>query len=186
MDDTHNLNPGKTLWPDAARDGGIIGALLFTTMLLNELMRANLSEIWQERVTALVGIINFFILAGCLFVFTRRRSVVYGNSGFSFAQAMGYIVTMMIFTGFITGMADFLAMNVISPDYYALKLDEAMKSNPLLEIRPDLWEDSARMMRAWLKSPLYFLLLGILGKVIYGGIIGLFVSAVAQRPPVKA
>ena len=186
MEKSHSTqNPGKSLWYDAARDGGMIGLFFFVTMLLTELSRGSLDETWQIRLTSFVGVINFCVFAACIYIFTRKRSLGYADYGFTFSQSMGYIVVMMIFTGFVSGIGDYMAINVLSPDYYADKFDDALYDNPFLKVKPELMEESAQMVKALLKNPVYYIFVGISGKIIYGGIIGLFVSSVVKRPPLK-
>lgn len=178
MTDNIIENPGRTMWRDAARYGGIIGLALMASMLINEFS--------GHRLAILKGAIDFCVLVGFIYVFARRRSQIYGSSGFSFAQSIGYIILMMVFAGVITGVAEYLAVNFISPVYYEEAFGVAFESNPLIAANIEMYESSLEVIDELLKNPVIYIVGGVIGQIIYGGIIGLFVSAVIKRAPENA
>lgn len=188
MNTTATDNPTKTLWRDAAADGGIVGAILFIVMLLDDLT--------GHELAGAIYLIKIVILAGGIYVFARRRSLKYAETGFTVRQAMNYIIAMMVFTGFITGIENYLAIKFISPDFYQASLENAQASvNGIMEsIRnraggSEIGEEFINeYQRRWLEavnSPVTYIISGIVGKVIAGGLLGIFISPRIRRLPIK-
>lgn len=188
MNTTATDNPTKTLWRDAAADGGIIGAILFIVMLLDDFT--------GHEIAGAIYLIKIVILAGGIYIFARRRSLKYAETGFSIRQAMNYIIAMMVFTGFITGIENYLAVKFISPDFYQASLENAQATahNIMESMRNWVGESQTgdelinEYERRWLEtvnSPITYIISGIVGKVIAGGILGIFISPRIRRLPIK-
>lgn len=177
MDKSAAENPGKTFWRDAATYGGVIGVTLLAIMLLDDFTAHKFSW-FTEGFKA-----GFFTVY--LYTFARRRSLKYAGIGFTFGQGMSFIMAMMIFTGFITGIENYLAFNFIAPEYYQATLDMLMENNPAMAmLGKDIADDYVHAVNAALRNPLYLIFSGIIGKVIVGGIVGIIVSAMIKRKPV--
>ena len=184
MNTTATDNPTKTLWRDAAAEGGIIGTILFIAMLLDDFTAHELAEV--------IYFIKVVVLTGGIYTFTRRRLLKYTETDFTVRHTMNYIFAMMIFTGFITGIENYLAIKFIAPDFYQPALDNAQTSGKeIIESISNMTGDSQTMNEMineyenrWLdtvNNPITYIISGIVGKVIAGGIIGILISLKIKR-----
>lgn len=177
VENTIEENPGKSFWRDAIGNGLITGSMLLLCVLINEFT--------EHELVNVIGVVQFVALAGSIYIFTRQRSLKYGDGGFSFSQSMAYIVVMMVFTGLLTGIGDYVSYVFISPDYYGPLIEEAMDSNRAYQMYDgEMLEWLRVVIRAMYRNPVFFMFAGVIGKIIYGGLIGLFASSLIKREPV--
>ncbi len=188
MNTTATDNPTKTLWRDAAAEGGIIGTILFIAMLLDDFTAHELAEV--------IYFIKVVVLAGGIYIFTRRRSQKYAATGFTIRQAMNYIFAMMVFTGFITGIENYLAIKFIAPDFYQSAFENAQASvKTIMESMRNttgdrqIWDELIlEYENRWLdtvNNPITYIISGMVGKIIAGGIIGIFVSPMIRHLTIR-
>ena len=89
------------------------------------------------------------------------------------------------FTGLLTGIGDYVSYVFISPDYYGPLIEEAMDSNRAYQMYDGEMLEWLRVVtRAMYRNPVFFMFAGVIGKIIYGGLIGLFASSLIKREPV--
>lgn len=161
----------RSYWRDAAVAGGIIGLLLFLVAVVNVNVEA-------KSVKTMLSLVNFLILGYFIYYFARKRSLKYGSEGFTYGQSMSYILAMMIFTGFIMGIGNYLLINFIAPEAYEQIFEEALEANPFYD--PDTMDGLITTIR---RNVFINLFSGIFSYVLYGGILGLIASAFIKRKP---
>lgn len=157
-------------WDDAARWGALMAVvqILFSTVGL----------FWKSQVLSLLSLAVFITL---LFVLTKRRALLYGGeNGYSYGQCMKYIFWMMCFSGVLVGAWEIAARRLLFPAYYEAALEESLKMVSSL-YGPAQMELAVSMARTMLFSPIWIVVLSILGSVIQGCFFGLFISAFAKR-----
>ncbi len=160
----------KSFWVDAATAGGIIGLVLVVIEFINVQTTAS----WMVTFTFLLTILSLGYL---IYFYSRKRSLKYGAEGYSYGQSMGYIFAMMLFAGFVLGLGELLLSKVIAPDYYAEERKAILENNPMYDPNTEMGKQMERMVMGtgfWIFSSIFSLL-------FYGGIIGLFASAMVKR-----
>ena len=88
-------------------------------------------------------------------------------------------MAMMLFTGFIYGIANYLLLNYVSPEYYQMVYERAVTNNAAVSGNSEL----IAMAEALLRSGLFWIVVGIVTMLFYGGIVGLLVSPFVKRNP---
>lgn len=166
----------KTFWSDAAIGGAVIGVALFAVALADALFEL-------DGAGGGIRLLNFAVLAFFIFIFGRRRSLKYGADGYTFSQSMGYILAMMLFTGLITGLTNYLLYNYVAPEYVMERYEAAFMNNPMINSDSQLGRQYLDAAVSLLRNPLFLVFSGIFGWVIYGGCLGLIASAFIKRKP---
>ena len=147
-------------WNDAAKWGAVMALvqIVFTTAGL----------FWRSSLLSLVSVAVFVVL---LFFFTKRRVLLYGRgeNGYGYGQCMKYIFWMMCFS-----------RNVLDASRYETLLGESLKAMASLYSEAQL-EMAVSMARTMFFSPIWVVVLSVLGAVVQGCFFGLFVSAFTKR-----
>ena len=117
VENTIEENPGKSFWRDAIGNGLITGSMLLLCVLINEFT--------EHELVNVIGVVQFVALAGSIYIFTRQRSLKYGDGGFSFSQSMAYIVVMMVFRGMNRSFTAEEWVNLIPKKAWYDAMDEA-------------------------------------------------------------
>lgn len=157
--------------------GGVIGIVI----LIINIIQINLPT---GSVTTLLSLVKFLAFGYLLYYYARKRSIKYDAAdGFSFGQSMGYILAMMLFTGFILGLADFVLGNYIVPEYYEESFAAMLDNNPMYDPDTPEGERMLSLLDAYRRSPVANALGGIFSYLIYGGLLGLIASAFVKRKP---
>lgn len=117
-----------------------------------------------------------------LFFFTKRRVLLYGRgeNGYGYGQCMKYIFWMMCFSGVLIGAWEIVARNVLFASRYETLLGESLKAMASLYSEAQL-EMAVSMARTMFFSPIWVVVLSVLGAVVQGCFFGLFVSAFTKR-----
>ncbi len=103
----------------------------------------------------------------CLYKFGGRQAMLSDSvHGYSFGQNMGFILAVMLFSGFVYGVCEFLQPHFIVSTMADKVAGDATANDPEAAI-----------------TALARLLFGILRQVLYGGIVGLFVTPFVTRRP---
>lgn len=157
-------NIRKSFWIDAATGGSVIGLTVVAIFYIWTL--AGLGQ------GIIADLLIFVVMGFFIYRFGHKRAFKYGKEGFSFSQSMSFILTMMIFTGVIYGLAYFLMANYFSPESFEKALEVVAPSR-----------DDEREIVSMMHRPLMVIFVGILTMELYGGLIGLFASSFIKRKP---
>lgn len=85
---------------------------------------------------------------------------------------------MMLFAGVLAGVGQFILQNYVDPGYYTSVIETTLKESGFKE------EDiSLTMETGVMRNPIVMALSGAISMLLYGGMIGLVVSAFVKRPP---
>ena len=161
---------GKTnFWDDAARWGALLA--------LVQIVFSTIGIFWKSSIVSLLSLVTVVTL---LYLLTKRRTLLYGANGYSYGACMKYIFWMSLFSGILIGAWEIAARNLLFTPYYERALEESLKLVAPLYSTTQLDMASA-MIREMFFSPIWIVVLSILGAVIQGCFFGLFVSAFAKR-----
>lgn len=156
-------------WNDAARYGVIMAllAIVFDT----------LGFYTQHALVSLVSLLLFILL---LTRFMKLRVAQYGANGYGYGKCLGFMVGVMLCSGFIEGAYMSAAANWLFAAKY-----EAMMSQQIgaLESTGLYTSDQLALMAQWLRSPMWLIFGSMCGSAIKGGFFGLFIAAYTRREP---
>lgn len=165
-------NLKQIAWKEAATGGLYLGLIFVVIQFLGYGLRSSQSSAW------LPGLLNFAALLTIPYIYAHRMAVARGAAGFTYGQSIGFILRMMLFAGILSGIGQFVLQNYIDPRFYLEQFELALQKQGFSE---SLTEQI--MSNIWiLKNPFMMISSGILGMLIYGGVIGLFVSTFVRRP----
>ncbi len=152
----------ETFWPDAARGGVLIGAIAVATVCL---------KVWTG-LGFVASLAELFAVMYCIYVFGRRR----GEQ--TYGQSMKFVLATMLLAGIVYGVGYYFMVNYWAVDFFTQQMAQAEEIAS--EIMPATEYDK-QMAYRMVSNPLWWLFYGVLAEVIYGGLVGLFVSAVIRK-----
>lgn len=165
----------NSFWSDASRGGAVVGGASVAFSLLGMLI---------PSIAFVANLANFVVMIYLLFYFTRRRSMLYTEEGFTYTQSLGFIVAMAIFAGIISGAYQIIASNFLFSEMFEESLATslaALKQTGLYN--NEMMDEMSSMMRSYIFSPVPSLMANIFSNVLYFGFCGLFISIGTKREP---
>ena len=148
-------NRKKLVWKEAATGGLYLGLALVAVMVISYLGRMDATLSWVP------GLLNFAALVLFILFYARKVSHYYASTGFYYPQSLAFILKMMLFAGVLAGVGQFILQNYVDPGYYTSVIETTLKESGFKEEA----------------------LSGAISMLLYGGMIGLVVSAFVKRPP---
>lgn len=166
--------PKQTLWSSAAKTGLILGVLLIAVSAFNFLF----TEL--AALALLINVIEFVAIISIVWFSARGYSMNFTKAeGFSYAQALGYIMAIMCFTGFIAGFGQYFMQVKIAPEYYNTMLDQALEITKM----PVSKEEIAQA-KELSQNILYLTFSWVVTMIMYGGFMGLILAVFLKRQPI--
>lgn len=151
-----------TFWPDAARAGVVVGVVAVLTVCL---------KVWAHS-GFMASLAELFAVTYCLYVFGKRR----GEQ--TYGQSMKFILATMLLAGIVYGVGYYFMVNHWAVDFFTQQIAAA---EDMVSQVMQTTEYDKQMAYRMLSSPLWWLFYGVLAEVIYGGLVGLFVSAFLRK-----
>jgi hypothetical protein len=170
----------RSHWSDAAKGGGAIGLIVVAVSLLQWRLGRG-AEPSGNAMT--LGVVYYFAVIFAIGFFARSRAQKYGDEGFGYPQALGYIVSMMIFAGFVVGVGQFILYNYIDPDLPGREIDSLFS---MIKIPAGMEQqmDAAKTVAGNLmKNPLVTVFGAVIGETLRGLLIGLIIAAFVRTQP---
>ncbi|MEG1635634.1 MAG: DUF4199 domain-containing protein, partial [Rikenellaceae bacterium] len=128
------------------------------------------------------SILNFALIAGLLYYFTKRYGIARGDLGMTYGNGYSFILLTMIFAGIIYGALYFVQSNYIDPAYYKNLQEQVIINNPQLT---DVQKDQAlQVMSGVMSNPLVVIISTIFSTLLMGAFVGLVVAVFTKRAPV--
>lgn len=161
---------------EAATAGLVLGLALSLIVILDYSFALSLKS------NSLLSILNFLLISGILYIFTRRYGGLRGKLGMTYGNGYGFILLTMIYAGVIHGALFFIQSNYIDPIYYDKIQEQMIITNPNLT---DVQKDSALLLlKGVMKNPVVVIISTILSTLLMGSFIGLIVAVFTKRAPV--
>lgn len=164
-------NLTKIGWREAATGGLYLGLAWVAAIAIEYIAESGTGTGW----------LKFAALIFFIYFYTKRLSSHYKN-GFSFGQSFGFIIKMMLFSGVVAGLGQYVFQNFVNPGYFQSIMDtmeETLVGTGFYS--DDQAEEMIRTMSAAYKNPLVMVMGGILNMVLGGGLIGLVMSAFLRK-----
>lgn len=103
----------KYKWNFAAMSGLILGlanvALIFIVDALNG----------HGSAAKWIGYLEFVVVCGGLYYYSKKYAVGRGRFGLTYSQSLGIQFFISLFASLLIGIATYLVMFIVSPEYYA-------------------------------------------------------------------
>lgn len=172
-----NKQLSKAFWLEASRGGLILGLILFIWSTVSYYFDMGFDY------GSVVSVVQFLLLLGGVFYFAKRMATIRGNVyGFTYGQSMGFILALMLFTGIIYGVGEYILQVIVDPQYFSDLFEMTLYKSNLDERLIEETLKSRKMMTGIMQNPFVMIFSGIFTMVIYGGLIGLIVSAFIKKP----
>lgn len=163
----------NTFWNDASRCGAIVGAV--------HVLFACLGMCFQPM-ALLISLVSLVAQIWLLARFTSQRSALYVQEGFSYSQSLGFIVSMGIFAGIVSGAYEIIASNFLFTEKYEASLNNLIAVYSQMGTFDNAALDSmSKLYRSMLFSPVPVLMTQIFSLVLSYGFYGLFISIGTKR-----
>lgn len=165
----------NNFWNEASRCGAIVG-------LANVAFSA--IGMFIPSISFVASLVNFVVTIYLLFHFTRRRSLLFIKTGYTYSESLGFIVAMGLFAGIIAGAYHIVASNFLFTEMFEETLNTSLAALQQSGVyNKEMMEQMTTMMRAYTFSPIPALLSNIVGNVLYFGFCGLFISIGTKCDP---
>ena len=165
----------NSFWSEASRGGAILGLAGVVFSLLGMAL---------PSIAFIASLANFVVTIYLLFYFTRRRSMLFTEEGFTYTQSLGFIVAMAIFAGIIAGAYQIVASNFLFSDMFEESVATSLATLKQTGLyNNDMMDKMSSTMRSYIFSPIPALLSNIVGNVLLFGFYGLFISIGTKREP---
>ncbi len=167
----------KFFWTEASKGGLFLGLALFVISLISYYFDLNFNY------SGTVSIVQVVVISWFIYHFGRNVAVRRGDRlGFTYGQAMGFVLAMMLFTGIIFGVGEFFLQSVIDPEYYRDLYEAVLHNSTADEELIEKALEARALVDPFLKNPLFMVISGVLSMILYGGFVGLIISAFLKRP----
>lgn len=165
----------NSFWSDASRGGAVVGGVNVIFSLISNLL---------PSVEFVASLANFVLTIYLLFYFTRRRSMLFLQEGYTYSESLGFIVAMGIFGGIIAGAYQIVASNFLFTELFEQSLSTTITTLQQTGLyNNEMMDQLSSTMRAYIFSPIPTLLSNIVGNVLLFGFYGLFISIGTKRDP---
>ncbi len=165
----------KIFWRQAARAGTILGLAMVGIQLISDAVPQTASVMWW---------LHYIVFIGLLYGFTRNMArKADPRIGFGYARALGFVLAMMVFTGFLLGAYTFIAAKTFMYDATLQQIDTMMEIYATMPMFANQMDGMYDMVRSMMFSPVFRIISEILGYFITGLFFGLFTSAFAKINP---
>ena len=115
---------------------------------------------------------------------SQADAALFAKEGFSYAQSLGFIVSMGFFAGIVSGAYEIIASNFLFTATYETNLNNILAVYSQLGTFDNAAIDSmSKLYRSMLFSPVPVLLTQIFSLVLSYGFYGLFISIGTKREP---
>lgn len=165
----------QTFWPEVSRYGAIIGAVEVVFLLLGALFYG------KTALTMFFSVLHVAIFVTLIYLFTKRRSMLYGADGYTFGEGMKFIFFVSILGGVLAGAYDIVARNWLFPGLYREMADTMLAAMAQAKLPTGQLAEVKSSLDKTLFSPLYVVGSDVLGLALRGLFFGLFVAAFTRR-----
>lgn len=165
----------QTFWPEVSRYGAIVGLVEVVFLLLGALFYG------QAALTMLFSALHLALFVMLLYLFTKRRSTLYGADGYTFGEGLKFIFWVSLLGGVLAGAYDIIARNWLFPGLYREMADTMLVAMSKAKMTASQLAEVKQSFEKTLFSPIYVVGSDVLGLVLRGLFFGLFISAFTRR-----
>lgn len=164
--------------------GTIVGVVSVAFSIVLQLLGGNAQGAAEP--SFLVKAINFvsvFVTIVLLFGYTRRFAAQHSlEEGFSVGRAVGFVVSMMLFAGVISGVYSAVMANFFIKEEILQSVDAVMAQMQDL-YTADQFDSLYTTMQKAVVNPIYLTISSVISNCFTGVIVGLLVGLLTRRRP---
>ncbi|MBR3853351.1 MAG: DUF4199 domain-containing protein [Tidjanibacter sp.] len=174
----------KQYWYEALVGGTVVGLVSVAFSIVLQLLGGNSQDVAEP--SFLVKAINFvsvFLTVVLLFGYTRRFAAQHSlEEGFSVGRAVGFVVSMMLFAGVISGIYSAVMANFFIKEEILQSVDAVMAQMQDL-YSADQFDSLYSTMQKAVVNPIYLTISSVISNCFTGVIVGLLVGLLTRRRP---
>ena len=196
----------KDFWMDVLRSSAILGVVMAISHIFERhiMLFSGLSLGTSSLILLLEGIIAAVVFVGMLYYFTRRLAKGWNEKvefmgqvldvKFSYSRALSYVLTVSMLASIIVGVASTIYIDVVGYDVYiAAQIDYVQETVDFVKAYGQISGDegalSAKGMENMImqmetseRPSMFATIISLMSSyMLYGGLVGLVIAAVARR-----
>lgn len=196
----------KDFWMDVLRSSAIVGVVMAISHIFERhiMLFSGLSLGTSSIILLLEGIIAAVVFVGMLYYFTRRLAKGWNEKvefmgqvldvKFSYSRALSYVLTVSMLSSIIVGVASTIYVDVVGYDVYiAAQIDYVQETVDFVKAYGQMSGDegvlSAKGMENMImqmetseRPSMFATIISLMSSyMLYGGLVGLVIAAVARR-----
>jgi hypothetical protein len=184
----------KTFFSDAMMAGAIVGVVMALSRIFEryELFFSTSELLSVVTPYAIEWVLMVGIFVWLLFFFTRRRAkAADAEVGFSYGQALSFVLVVSMLAGIIVGLADTIFINAMGYDVYVDGMVSRIAEMRNLYIEAGLTQadvksfDEMAAAARMTEQPSIFMniFVDLYNYILFGGLPGLIIAAIVRRQP---
>ena len=184
----------KTFFSDAMMAGAIVGVVMALSRIFEryELFFSTSELLSVVTPYAIEWVLMVGIFVWLLFFFTRRRAkAADAEVGFSYGQALSFVLVVSMLAGIIVGLADTIFINAMGYDLYVDGMVTRIGQMRNLYIEAGLTQadvksfDEMAAAARMAEQPSIFMniFVDLYNYILFGGLPGLIIAAIVRRQP---
>lgn len=184
----------KTFFSDAMMAGAVVGVVMALSRIFEryELFFSTSELLSVVTPYAIEWVLMVGIFVWLLFFFTRRRAkAADAEVGFSYGQALSFVLVVSMLTGIIVGLADTIFINAMGYDVYVDGMVTRIAEMRNLYIEAGLTQadvksfDEMAAAARMAEQPSIFMniFVDLYNYILFGGLPGLIIAAIVRRQP---
>jgi hypothetical protein len=196
----------KDFWMDVLRSSAILGVVMAISHIFERhiMLFSGLSLGTSSIILLLEGLVAAVVFVGMLYYFTRRLAKGWDEKvefmgqvldvKFSYSRALSYVLTVSMLASIIVGVASTIYVDVVGYDVYiAAQIDYVQETVDFVKAYGQISGDegvlSAKGMENMImqmetseRPSMFANIISLMSSyMLYGGLVGLVIAAVARR-----
>ena len=196
----------KDFWMDVLRSSAILGVVMAISHIFERhiMLFSGLSLGTSSLILLLEGLVAAVVFVGMLYYFTRRLAKGWDEKvefmgqvldvKFSYSRALSYVLTVSMLASIIVGVASTIYIDVVGYDVYiAAQIDYVQETVDFVKAYGQMSGDegglSAKGMENMImqmetseRPSMFATIISLMSSyMLYGGLVGLVIAAVARR-----
>ncbi|MBQ2141658.1 MAG: DUF4199 domain-containing protein [Alistipes sp.] len=196
----------KDFWMDVLRSSAILGLVMAISHIFERhiMLFSGLSLGTSSLILLLEGLVAAVVFVGMLYYFTRRLAKGWDEKvefmgqvldvKFSYSRALSYVLTVSMLASIIVGVASTIYIDVVGYDVYiAAQIDYVQETVDFVKAYGQMSGDegvlSAKGMENMImqmetseRPSMFATIISLMSSyMLYGGLVGLVIAAVARR-----
>ena len=196
----------KDFWMDVLRSAAIVGIVMAISHIFEKyiLLFSDLGLATSSVIILIEGIIAVVLFVGMLYYFTHRLAKVWNDRvevldqvfdvKFSYSRALSYVLTVSMLASVVVGVASTIYVDVVGYDVYlAAQINYIEEIVDFVNAYGQMSGDSELMSTKYMadmiaqmetmeRPSMFTNIVSLMSSyMLYGGLVGLVVAAVARR-----
>lgn len=170
----------KEYWHVVLTAGFILGILYSAQTFLSYAFYGNKITGW------IASLIGFASIVWVLINYGKKAAAIKDpeGMGYSYGQAFGFSIIVLLLSGIIVGISQWLLQNVIDPEFYAKLYKEAAEQ--MVTLMPNASDEQIKAMQAsqqMMRQMWAVIGASMISMLMLGGLVALATSVVIKRKP---